>query len=76
MKAVGYFVQVKEVGEQGIQTPGNNLKLGEIISIGNDVLNSQIKAGINVLFDTNKSLKHGEYWYLKADSIFAFEEKE
>lgn len=116
MKAVGNFVQVKEVEERGIQTPGNNLKLGEVVSIGekcsryikdddskspdttyyvgksigssysnNYLTNTFIKEGMpegfvsfaegsKVLFDTNKSLKHGEYWYLKADSIFAYDE--
>lgn len=80
MRAAGNYVQVKEIGEQGIQTPGNNLKLGEIISGGISALdevsvNPELRVGYRVLFDTNKSLKHGGFWYLKAESIFAFNDE-
>lgn len=109
MMAIGEYVQLKEVEVSGIQTPGDNLKVGEVVSIGekcsryvyeekSDSFTSggsssfrssgwylkegmkenfvAFSEGSKVLFDTNKSLKYGGLWYLKADSIFAFEEKE
>lgn len=78
MKANNGYVQLKQITEGGVEVPGNNLRVGEVISIG-DVPTIEwnkwpFKKGAKVLFDTNKSLKHGEYWYLKAESIFAYDE--
>ena len=83
-KATNDFIQVKEVSSSGMETAGNNLKVGEVISIGEQGKSSQtistdetrvaFKEGDKILFDTNKALKYGEHWYLKGSSVFAFEE--
>lgn len=99
-KACNNYVQIKEVATEGIQTPGDNLKVGGVVSVGEKDFGSYTSSsvvsvtggggggggavnyrtspvlgpGLKVLFDTNKSLKHGGYWYLKAESIFAYDE--
>lgn len=78
MRASSGYVQVKEVSEKNVAQMGdNNLKLGEVISLGikteNPIQGYPFKKGDKILFDTNKSLKHDGLWYLKADSVLAYD---
>lgn len=72
MKAYREFLQLKEVDAGGFKTEGN-LRIGEIISVDSDVMKS-LKKGWRVLFDTHKAMQHEGYYYVKADTIFAYDE--
>jgi len=83
MKATGEFIKVKEISGEGVQVAGNNLKLGEVISIGERCKSNKevivdetkvfFKEKSKILFDANKALQHGGFWYLKGSTILAFE---
>lgn len=79
MQANNGYCQVKEIESKGVKVADNNLKEGKVISLGQvptvEYNQWPFGEGDKVLFDTNKSLKHGEFWYLKAESIFAFDNK-
>ncbi len=80
MIAANDYIQVKVVETEGFQQGENNLKEGEVVSIGatwsvNNIQdNPEFVVGSKVLFDIHKSLKHGNLWYLKANSVFGYEE--
>lgn len=77
MKAANGFVQLKEVETKGIQYGDTNLRVAEVVSLGMvpDVRIEPypFKVGDQVLFDTNKSLKHSSFWYLQAKDILAYD---
>ena len=82
MKACNNYIQVQEVNQkEGFDMGENNLKEGTVISIGEKCLFENMdngdmvvfKIGEKVLFDTNKSLKHGGFWFLKGNSVFAYD---
>jgi co-chaperonin GroES (HSP10) len=84
MKATNDYIQVEETSGHGVQTADNNLKLGKVVSLGERCKSSQefmvdetkvsFKKGDKVLFDTNKALKHDGLWYLKGNSVFAYDD--